>query len=1703
MNGATTMKVAKKDLRLRVSLALGALALASGMVVACGPDSNSAPPSKVTPGATGCIEDKDNDGYGPGCALGADCDDNDPKNTTQCRACLNNESGCSCATEGKRIKCGKVSSRQGDSVTCSMGAQLCTGGKWSACEPGAWGPGHDGFITTKTLGVPGSAGSCLDCDPNCHLIADTPDGLGDAGADAPFVGEGGTIVYPNTNSNTPTPAEINALSNVDGGFEGGIIKVLVTGQTSATPDPVNVIDPRPAGGDVYFLVDDTGSMGPVAAALRDSIAQKSAQPVPLPCVADPGGGLKAAPGGGIVENLKCKFGTDVFIGMGRYEDYNEYMGAGAPWSKTATTPPLQGPTPTGTIAQSLPYQHILSVQGADFPAQLAAEFFGNTAFNGGPPFGAGLRAGGDVPESLMSALYSAATGDGLLRSGPANFWTVPRENGASGWITPWSASPLANDKVPTNPGSCQGYPCWRPQTTPIFVIMTDAPAHNGPGGQYAYPQYGQTWVTGAAPGPKTNQAPNNALGANPPVAKTFAAANELEYETDGSGPIGLKPRLYWGNVSPNFGNPPSNWPSNSSVSGGINNIVAGSGRTSLRDCAVANNNVTVTTASTTQNAFGNREIPWPDALEYRAPQTLTCSGVSYSNRCGVGAPYSSSANAATYGAAYVGPGTLFNNIRIQVGGNTQVKADGVTPGFESFVVPAIGSRVEFRITMLDDAQVSSPNALLLAGRGNTTDWNVGVTCKNCNGSASGWYTTAANQTIRFAVRTTTPNVIVAVQYWVTPPNNNACAGFVTYSHTSIPQCNTCALGYNLSGAQCCGNDQPVCPGGKVFAQSNNAVGSCPDPGIGIAPQAARTRGAQFVGDCFSCTGFPPSAEANAPQTVRTVGGGNGAGCYVPSCAQTFPWPVGAATTAGGPGWSFQTGGTLAANGSGKCVKAESELTCNAGTAAICNTNRNLCNPSNVGLPTGLLNPPGGVTSNICGCADFDGTPLKPDHPVIPGGAPANGMLTTYFLGGLPNASIWGWGQSTAPGQATPTTRYEALPFTGARPAGVPNDNIQGRSTGRVSTPCTGTYEFALNADDWGKLWVDDKDVVERYDVVGTLYSQDNGPRTFQRTPITRFNMSANTKHNVKIEMAQGGGGYAGQLWWRYVGGTCVTNVLDNNFRQVPSSYLTPDYVTPLAQSGQAQCLTQSSYTATTSSSQTLGDGGWNAESIYKFTVPAGKTFYYHFGLLRNDAAIGTTSTGATVSDTHGNAFLYLKRQADTSLPNNPVVDCNRNSAAFNLSNSGVIAEINGKVTAGTYYLVVDNYANSVVANYNYLLQVNQFEESVTVAKAPTAPTYKETLAKMNSMGAKIIGLENSGASCGEAALAAANFAQFDTRDHLEKIAFDTGSVDQNGLPIVVSLKRNATSCDGLTPPPASLTAKMNEAVNTLANTLRQDLVLRATKAGAAPSPDIDPANAAFVAENFIADVTADSSTTLGRCGNPPTNPGQPATGPDFDPSFTAPNTRQMFNSCLPGAPVRFNVRFKVPGNVQRTAVDQFFRFDLAVAPVGRDALGNKVAGNPLARIPVVIKVPAINAGSAALTRDYDADQACTPGTRPVWSGFGYNSQAPDAIPTKDSKIEFHFSTADTQAGLAPAGGPGEYLFATSTRIGVTPNCAVGLNPRTEVCDRVDLKAAMVAAGLMPNKRWTRIRINLVPSADATNLPTIIDWKMHLSCVPSE
>ncbi len=157
---------------LRTKATRFALVLGAAFAAACGgehPDGLDLDDASVTGTPPVCF-DQDGDGFGPSCALGADCDDGDPAVTNECYRCANPDEGCPCSEEGATVLCGDVASRTESQVTCKMGERVCQGGTWSAC---AVDPVEPKIVTKGLGGVSGCVGN--PCDPYCKSFPDTPD----------------------------------------------------------------------------------------------------------------------------------------------------------------------------------------------------------------------------------------------------------------------------------------------------------------------------------------------------------------------------------------------------------------------------------------------------------------------------------------------------------------------------------------------------------------------------------------------------------------------------------------------------------------------------------------------------------------------------------------------------------------------------------------------------------------------------------------------------------------------------------------------------------------------------------------------------------------------------------------------------------------------------------------------------------------------------------------------------------------------------------------------------------------------------------------------------------------------------------------------------------------------------------------------------------------------------------------------------------------------------------------------------------------------------------------------------------------------------------------------------------------------------------------------------------------------------------------
>ena len=80
----------------------------------------------------GC-EDVDGDGFGPWCAPGEDCDDEDPAITDACYRCVVPNEGCSCDMEARPTACDVDTNGQITEDTCYVGQRTCVQGIWGRC----------------------------------------------------------------------------------------------------------------------------------------------------------------------------------------------------------------------------------------------------------------------------------------------------------------------------------------------------------------------------------------------------------------------------------------------------------------------------------------------------------------------------------------------------------------------------------------------------------------------------------------------------------------------------------------------------------------------------------------------------------------------------------------------------------------------------------------------------------------------------------------------------------------------------------------------------------------------------------------------------------------------------------------------------------------------------------------------------------------------------------------------------------------------------------------------------------------------------------------------------------------------------------------------------------------------------------------------------------------------------------------------------------------------------------------------------------------------------------------------------------------------------------------------------------------------------------------------------------------------------------
>jgi hypothetical protein len=144
--------------------------------------------------------------------------------------------------------------------------------------------------------------------------------------------------------------------------------------------------------------------------------------------------------------------------------------------------------------------------------------------------------------------------------------------------------------------------------------------------------------------------------------------------------------------------------------------------------------------------------------------------------------------------------------------------------------------------------------------------------------------------------------------------------------------------------------------------------------------------------------------------------------------------------------------------------------------------------------------------------------IIPTADLIPAVIPppaTNGLTGTYY------ANIDFSGAATT--EVDSTVNFN---WNGSSPAlNVGGNNWSAEWTGQVSIPCTGNYQFCVTGDDGVRLWVDGTKIDDGWFYQGaTLYCNSVSGGNLAET--------AGTKHDIKMDYFQGGGGSVAELQWQ-------------------------------------------------------------------------------------------------------------------------------------------------------------------------------------------------------------------------------------------------------------------------------------------------------------------------------------------------------------------------------------------------------------------------------------------------------------------------------------------------------------------------------------------------------------------------------------------
>jgi hypothetical protein len=218
-----------------------------------------------------CV-DRDGDGFGRNCDLGADCDDRDPTRATECGpVALDGEAGPECEV-GETEACYVLNGGDERTLNCSSGTRSCVNGLWSHCRA---------VQSYEVLARVGPV-ECDPCDVACARTNDTPtdvDLTPENHLDVVYRPDLGGITLEETGNEVMdrdgdgVPDLYDAFPDDptrDGFSENGDIFVELPFGGPAVFEPVD-FELQLNTADVYFLMDTTFSMQGEIDNLRNSL----------------------------------------------------------------------------------------------------------------------------------------------------------------------------------------------------------------------------------------------------------------------------------------------------------------------------------------------------------------------------------------------------------------------------------------------------------------------------------------------------------------------------------------------------------------------------------------------------------------------------------------------------------------------------------------------------------------------------------------------------------------------------------------------------------------------------------------------------------------------------------------------------------------------------------------------------------------------------------------------------------------------------------------------------------------------------------------------------------------------------------------------------------------------------------------------------------------------------------------------------------------------------------------------------------------------------------------------------------------------------------------------------------------------------------------------------------------------------------------